>query len=573
LTIQREIESVRNNVGIWKSDETTILQLSGKDAITWLNNQSSNDVINLENGQGCLNALLDRLGCVQAWFACHRWEEEIWISIQKTLVPIIHQRLDTHVFLEEVYCNDVSSDTPHIHIEGPRSALVILETTNILPTDLPAMQYSFVPVKTDKFELLLFKQGLSSEESYTIISAPGETDAVYNTLLETGLDYALMEISEPAREVLRVESGTPLFPVDIDNTIIISETMLENDAVNYNKGCYLGQEVVARLKNYGTPKKALVGLKFSDPSTALPKPGTILLHNGKKAGEIRSSAYSPALETWIALAYLDRHHRTPGTAYQFTSDHTLGNMNAEVCLLPFVTGTNRSDLATTLYDQALQIFEADDNDEDDTAITLLKEAIQLNPAYEDAYEALGVILHRHHRVDEAIHYMQLLATLNPNCVMAHTNLSVFYVSKGMIQEAESEKALANQLEMKQKLDVRDAEKLAQLEREKIRLDAEERIGMFLEVLEFDPEDPVATMGLGSAYIQLERYEDAIPYLQQATKVKKDFSAAFLNLGKCYEFLGRLDEAGKSYTEGIEVASRKGDLMPLREMERRLKSLQ
>ena len=396
---------------------------------------------------------------------------------------------------------------------------------------------------------------------------------VYHKLLESGLDYGLREISEPAQEVLRIESGTPQYPVDIDNSTIISETMLEKVAVSYDKGCYLGQEVVARLKNYGTPKKALLGLKFSDPSTALPIPGSVLLDNGKKAGEIRSSAYSPGLEAWIALAYLDRHHRTPGTTCEFTTDSAQGSMNAEVCILPFVTGTNRTDLAIILYDQALKIFEADEHDEDDSAIALLKEAIQLNPVYEDAYEALGVILHRHHQVDEAIHYMQQLARINPNCVMAHTNLSVFYVSKGMIQEAESEKALANQLEMKQKLDAREAAKLAQREREKIRSDAEERIGMFLEVLEFDPEDPVATMGLGSAYIQLERYEDAIPHLEQATKVKKDFSAAFLNLGKCYEFLDRLDDAVKAYQEGIVVASRKGDLMPLREMERRLKSLQ
>ena len=284
------------------------------------------------------------------------------------MVPVIYQRLESHVFREEVHCNDVSSDTSHIHIEGPRSALVVLEAMNILPARLPAEQYSFAPAKTDRFELLIFNQGLSSEESYTIITAPDETDVVYHKLLESGLDYGLREISEPAQEVLRIESGTPQYPVDIDNSTIISETMLEKVAVSYDKGCYLGQEVVARLKNYGTPKKALLGLKFSDPSTALPIPGSVLLDNGKKAGEIRSSAYSPGLEAWIALAYLDRHHRTPGTTCEFTTDSAQGSMNAEVCILPFVTGTNRTDLAIILYDQALKIFEADEHDEDDSAI-------------------------------------------------------------------------------------------------------------------------------------------------------------------------------------------------------------
>jgi predicted Zn-dependent protease len=200
------------------------------------------------------------------------------------------------------------------------------------------------------------------------------------------------------------------------------------------------------------------------------------------------------------------------------------------------------------------------------------EAILLAPEFEDAYEALGVILHRHHRVDDAIHFMTKLAALNPNCVMAHTNLSVFYVSQGRIQEAEDEKALANQLEFKQQLDARQAEKAARAERERLKAEAEQRIGMFLEVLEIDPEDPVATMGLGQAYIQLDRHAEAIPYLETATRAQKDFSAAYLNLGKCHEVLGQVASAKAAYTTGIEVAGRKGDLMPMREMERRLKQL-
>ena len=152
-------------------------------------------------------------------------------------------------------------------------------------------------------------------------------------------------------------------------------------------------------------------------------------------------------------------------------------------------------------------------------------------------------------------------------LMSHDGLS-----KGMIQEAEDEKALANQLEFKQELDARQAEKAAKQERERIKAEAESRIAMFLEVLEIDPEDPVATMGLGQAYIQLERHAEAVPYLETATRVQKDFSAAYLNLGKCHEVLGNVEAARHAYQTGIDAASRKGDLMPMREMERRLKQL-
>ena len=203
---------------------------------------------------------------------------------------------------------------------------------------------------------------------------------------------------------------------------------------------------------------------------------------------------------------------------------------------------------------------------------MLQEAILLHPTYEDAYEVLGVILHRHHRVDEAIYYMLQLKALNPNCVMAHTNLSVFYVAKGMIQEAEEAKAQSAVLQMQHLSDERKAKELAEQERARIQEEAQERIGMFQEVLEIDPDDAAATFGLGKAYVQLNKYEEAIPHLQHATKVQKDFSAAFLDLGKCYEFLERADEARETYEAGIAISSRKGDLMPLREMERRLKTL-
>ena len=93
--------------------------------------------------------------------------------------------------------------------------------------------------------------------------------------------------------------------------------------------------------------------------------------------------------------------------------------------------------------------------------------------------------------------------------------------------------------------------------------------MFAEVLEIDPDDPLALMGLGNALVALERLEEAEPHLARACAVQKDNSAAFAAHGKLLERLGRSDEARAVFTAGVQVASRKGDLMPLREMEHRL----
>jgi folate-binding protein YgfZ len=393
---------------------------------------------------------------------------------------------------------------------------------------------------------------------------------LFNKLLVTGSIEGIQRIKPEIQEILRVEAGLPQFGIDMDQTCLIPETTLERNAISYEKGCYLGQEVVARLRAYGSVKQALMGLEFSGEPETLPEVDTPLIAEGKKIGRIMSSVYSPTRDAPIALAYLDREHRAPGLDLSFTAGSQAYETTVRV--LPFVHSSSRSERAQELYEAALGLFEQDLDDKHGAAIPLLEEAILLDPAYEDAYEALGVILNRHQRVDEAIRYMRRLALLNPECIMAHTNLSVFYVAKGMIKEAEEEKAKAALLEVQKISDDAQAIEMAQKERKRLEQEAAERIDMFREVLEIDPDDSVATFGLGKAYMQLSNYADAVPHLKKASEVQKDYSAAYLELGKCFEFLGQIEEAIGAYRQGIEAANRKGDLMPMREMERRFKAI-
>lgn len=571
----REIEAVRKNVGIWMRNDYTVVQFTGKDAGPWLHAQTTNDVVGLESGFGNMQAILDRKGCVQAYFSLHRWEDEFWAIIEKVQLPALLGRVETHLFLEEVKVEEVGADTAQILLEGPR-AVVLIANQHGEALDaaqhLPQVPFSFAPIHFLDHEVLVFRQGESGEDGFLLSPAPGEAQSLYLRLEDVGYDFFLTSVGEEARETLILESGMPRWGRGIDADCIIAETPLADCAVSYEKGCYLGQEVVARLKAYGSPKQRLAGLLIEDDGAPVPMKDALLYEGEKKIGQVTRSTFSPTLNAWLALAYLDREHRSSGHRYSLNTGSTESAFNAVVAHWPVHVPRTRRENAQHFYDEALRLFEADTNDEDETSIHILMEALLLAPDFEDAYEALGVILHRHHRVDDAIHFMRKLAALNPNCVMAHTNLSVFYMSQGKIQEAEDEKALANQLEFKQQLDARQAEKAAKAERERLKAEAEQRIGMFLEVLEIDPEDPVATMGLGQAYIQLERHGDAIPYLETATRVQKDFSAVYLNLGKCHEVLGNVADAKKTYATGIEVAGRKGDLMPMREMERRLKQL-
>ncbi len=577
----REVDAVRRGVGVWLRDDYTFVRIAGSDAASWLHAQTTNDIASLESGQGNANAILDRQGRVQCYFTVHRWEDEYWLLVERVQVPILVERLESALFIEDVTIEDTGAELEQVVIQGPATMGYLgrlLDTDEGVGSELlPSAMHGCHPIELLGHEVLAFRATLTGEDGYVFVTERGKGQTLVEELIDHGAAEGVIEIEAAAREVLRVEAGIPRFGVDFDSSCIISETTLERDAVSFEKGCYPGQEVVARLRTYGALKKGLVGLIFDDLDagvTARLSMDTARLNvDGKKIGELRSVVWSTTLDRTIAMAYLDKEHRTPNTTLELAIDGIDGVHSARVIMLPFYEAPSREERARAQYEEALARFERDSDDTDSSGIPLLKEAILLDPAFEDAYEAIGVILHRQHRVDEAIHFMQRLARLNPNCLMAHTNLSVFYVAKGMIEEAEVEKAKAAVLGIQRASDERKAKEMADAERKRLEHEARERIAMFKEVIEIDPLDSVATFGLGKAYIQLNDYESAVPWLQKAIESQKDYSAAYLTLGKSLEFLGRNAEAIDAFRRGIEAASRKGDLMPLREMERRLRDLQ
>lgn len=575
-TIETQIHAVRNRVGAWRRDTHTFIRFEGRDVATWLQSQTSNDVLALRPGEGHANAVLDRKGRLQAHFTLHRWADEYWMIIERRQARRLLEQLDAHLFIEEVRMADAGDEVEQTLVQGPRTVAFL---ASLMDADGPVSAEQFPqavnavgPIELLGHQALAFRISETGEDGYLLVTQAGKSAELLEVLLVRGEPFGIVEVGTDAQECLRIEAGIPRFGIDMDTTNRLPETTLERSAVSYEKGCYLGQEVIAKLRAYSSVKRALVGLVLEPGSASFPPLDSRLFLNNDEVGLLKSAAFSCTLDRSISLAYLDRDHRAPGNLLKLRGEEPASEFVAQVVVLPFYHAPTREERAKTLYDSALAAFERDAHDQDDTAIELLREAVLLHPTFEDAYEALGVILNRHHRVDEAIHFMQILARLNPDCVMAHSNLSVFYVAKGMIQEAEAEKAKAALLQLKHARSAREAEALAAAERQRIRDEAIERIAMFKEVLEIDPADPLATFGMGMAYIQLEDYEQAIPYLLRATQAQKDYSVAYLHLGKCHEFLGHHDTARNVYRAGIQAASRKGDLMPLREMERRLKGL-
>lgn len=234
---------------------------------------------------------------------------------------------------------------------------------------------------------------------------------------------------------------------------------------------------------------------------------------------------------------------------------------------------NLSDEASRLYHEAVTLSQSKNFEQ---SITKLEAAIQLNPNFPDALEVLGILYSKANRLDNAIDMMKRLTRVAPNHVMAHTNLSRFYVQKGMILEAEQEQAEARRLSWKaelkeQKLAGAVSKSPEEEAREQIK-DIETRIERYKKVIEFDPKDVLGYFSLGSTYLDAKRLEEAQAAFEKAIQTDPQHSPSYFSLGLALESLGRKKEAVQVYHKGIPVAESKGDMIPLKKMQARLDML-
>ena len=193
---------------------------------------------------------------------------------------------------------------------------------------------------------------------------------------------------------------------------------------------------------------------------------------------------------------------------------------------PLLNGS-KAEKALELYDSGLSYFRSDDLFHAEKDLVL---ALKFNPNFADAYEALGVMLGRQGRFQEAISLMEKLTEVDPDSSMAHTNLSLFLMKTGKIEEAENHKSLATMKSFK-KFGDEAREKDASALKAKAELEEwARREKMFREVLEIDPEDTLANYGLGSIAVEKEDWPVAKAFLETVLKADPKYKnppASFL----------------------------------------------
>ncbi len=298
-----EYELVRESVGLVDRSDRGKLRLVGGDVADFLQGQVTNDVEGLVPGTGCYATLLNHKGKVRTDMRLLRGEDWIWVDTEPGFEELLAHTVTTYGIGRDVKAEDVTGGYAVLSLLGP-GAREALETAP------PESEHAFI-----------------EGEHGLYVSTLGGVDVICEVDRAAGVRAALgaEELSADVAECLRIEAGRPRFGVDFDSDTIPEEAGLNERAVSFTKGCYVGQETVARLHYKGKPNRHLRGLKLSGDAHT----GDELRLGERRVGVVGSMAVSPTHGP-IALAVM-RREADPGAVVDVGDS----GATAEVVELPF----------------------------------------------------------------------------------------------------------------------------------------------------------------------------------------------------------------------------------------------
>jgi folate-binding protein YgfZ len=323
--LEQEIRAVRAGAGWFELAERGVVSVSGTDARRWLNGMVTNDVAALDEGperSGCRALVLTSKAGVVAEVQVLARPEGFWLDLPRAAIADLLQRLSKLLIADDVTLADRSAELVRFGIEGPRSQAVL---EHLLGAAFPLAPNACATAPLGDLEAVVARFGWSGEEAYQLFVPRALAGEIRDRLRAQG--DAAPTCSAEALEVLRIEAGRPRLGAELSPDVLPPEARLEA-AISYTKGCYTGQEIVARLRSRGHVNHLLVGLQFPDGEPALV--GAVVRAGDVAVGEITSAAVSPNAGA-IALAFVRVGNEAPGTKL------AVEGRVAQVCALPFVT--------------------------------------------------------------------------------------------------------------------------------------------------------------------------------------------------------------------------------------------
>lgn len=321
-------QAARQRAAFVNRGDRARIVVSGSDRRSYLQGLLTNDIDSLAAGSGCYAAYLTAQGRMIADLWVYELGDAVLLSMDRDVGANVLAKLDQFIFSEDVQLGDVTESFDQIAVLGPAAA-------DVLARAIPSLSRSVLDALPLHGNVRADRDGAAV--IVTRIDDAGEPgfDVYIERQAAEPLTTALRADNVPAldendAEALRIERGVPRFHRDMDEETIPLEAGIESRAISFNKGCYVGQEVIIRVlhRGHGRVARKLVGLRVD--GAAVPAAGATIKAGDRDAGEVTSAAYSPSLQQPIALGYVHRDFVEPGTSV------TVGGVAATVSALPFV---------------------------------------------------------------------------------------------------------------------------------------------------------------------------------------------------------------------------------------------
>jgi len=328
--------------GDWRAEHTALRQaagvldlsfrgrlcLIGADRARFLHGQVTNDVNKLRPGEGCYAALTTLKGRMEADLNIFCLADELLLDFEPGRAAHITARLERNIVADDVQLVDAAPHYGLLSVQGPQAEAVVRATG--LFTEFPSRRMDSLKTTGPSGDIYLVNQPRLDVPGFDLFVPKADLESVAEKLLTSGG----CAVGWRAFETARIEAGIPRFGADMDETTLPLECGIESQAVVYNKGCYVGQEVINRIHSFGHVNRELRGLRLAADLKALPQPGDKLLHAGKEVGAITSAVWSPVFGANLALGYVRREANQPGTELILRT--ATGESPTTVCPLPFV---------------------------------------------------------------------------------------------------------------------------------------------------------------------------------------------------------------------------------------------
>ena len=330
--ITAEHRAVRQAVGIADLSHRGKLRVTGEDRVKWLQSVISNDILPLQPGQGRYSSFLTHKGKMLTYFRLYMQNEAVVLEDVGEIGDTTFQSLRKFLLYgTKAKLENCAESWGLLLISGPKAAYVVQSAFGVDVTDLKPVD--FVTAQIGGHQALILRTEETGEVDIEVLLPADGLLTAWTAAMEAGAKFGIKAIGNQAREALRMEAGIPKAGSDLNEEIVPPEANLEGKAFSLNKGCYPGQEVVARMDTYGNVRRKLVGLVLND--SVVPTHGAKLYSGAREVGWISSAVRSPQLNKVIGFGFPLRDFSTPGT--ELTVEFNNGKHPATVQPLPFYT--------------------------------------------------------------------------------------------------------------------------------------------------------------------------------------------------------------------------------------------